>query len=161
MPTTTPRTAEITADRETPTIRIVREFNAPAAKVFLAHTDPDLFVKWIGPHGYETRLDHWDCRTGGSWRYTIDTGGAAQSFHGSFHDVRDTDFVIVQTFTWEGMPDGVSLERLVIEDLGDGRSRVVATSVCESFEDRDAILASGMDQGVNQGYEKLDALLAG
>ena len=66
----------------------------------------------------------------------------------------------MQTFTWEGMPDGVSLETLRFEDLGDGRTRLVAESLCDSFEARDAWLASGMETGVNEGYAKLDTLLA-
>jgi uncharacterized protein YndB with AHSA1/START domain len=158
---TTTRTAEITADPEIPAIRIVREFDAPAANVFRAHTDPELFAKWVGPKGYITDLQRWDCRTGGSWRFTIDTGSEKQSFHGSFHDVLEDSFTIVQTFTWDGMPEGVALERMVIEDLGDGRSRITGVSLCDSFAGRDAMLASGMDVGVNEGYEKLDALLAG
>jgi uncharacterized protein YndB with AHSA1/START domain len=66
----------------------------------------------------------------------------------------------VQTFTWEGAPDGVSLETMTFEDLGDGRTRTVGLSVVESFEIRDMILASGMDTGIVEGYEKLDELLA-
>ena len=67
---------------------------------------------------------------------------------------------IVQTFTWEGMPDGVALETVTFEDLGDGRTRLHATSLCESFEDRDAWLRSGMEIGVNDGYAALDRMLA-
>jgi uncharacterized protein YndB with AHSA1/START domain len=79
-------------------------------------------------------------------------------FHGCFHEVRPAE-LIVQTFTFEGVPDGVALERLVLEDLG-GRTRLVATSLVDSFEGRDAFLASGMDVGVREGYERLDELLA-
>jgi hypothetical protein len=66
----------------------------------------------------------------------------------------------VQTFTWEGAPDGVSLDTSVFEDLGDGHTRMRQTSVVESLEVRDAIIASGMESGVIDGYAKLDALLA-
>jgi uncharacterized protein YndB with AHSA1/START domain len=66
----------------------------------------------------------------------------------------------VQTFTWEGMPDGVSLETMTFEDLGDGRTRTIGLSLVDNLQARDAIMASGMDVGVNEGYEKLDALLA-
>jgi len=68
---------------------------------------------------------------------------------------------IVQTFTWEGMPDEVTLETLLFEDLGDGTTRLIGTSLCDSFETRDGWLASGMETGVQQGYDKLDALLPG
>jgi uncharacterized protein YndB with AHSA1/START domain len=67
---------------------------------------------------------------------------------------------IVQTFTFEGFPDGVALETVWFEDLGDGRTRVRSQSLCDTFEGRDAMLSSGMDVGVKEGYEKLDELLA-
>ena len=85
--------------------------------------------------------------------------GEEYGFHGCFHEVRPNE-LIVQTFTFEGMPDGVALEKLVLEDLGNGRTRLTATSLVDSFEGRDGFLASGMDVGVNEGYEKLDELLA-
>ena len=105
----------------------------------------------------ETRIDHWDARTGGSWRFTNAYEGEEYGFHGCFHEVGDDR--IVQTFTFEGAPEGVALETLRFEDVGDGRTRLVATSLVESFEDRDAWLASGMEVGVNDGYAKLDRLL--
>ena len=105
-----------------------------------------------------TTVDHWDARTGGSWRYVSTRDGMEFGFHGCFHEVRPDR--IVQTFTWEGDPDGVALETLDFDDLGDGRTRLRAQSLCDSFEGRDAWLRSGMEAGVNQGYAKLDALLA-
>lgn len=160
MTSTATREVTIAADPAVPLIRITREFDAPPDKVFRAHTDPDLFAQWIGPRSTTMRIDSFDCRTGGSYRYSaIDSDGNPQSFRGCFHEVRPSE-VIIQTFTWEGMPDGVALERLVLEDIGGGRTRLTATSLVDSFEARDAILASGMDTGVREGYEKLDALLA-
>jgi uncharacterized protein YndB with AHSA1/START domain len=149
---------EITADPKVPLVRIVREFDAPPEKVFRAHTDPDLFAQWNGPDGVEMRYDYFDCRTGGSYRYFIISDGNEFGFHGSFHDVHPSA-VIVQTFTFEGVPDGVALERLEFEDLGDGRTRLTATSLVDSFEGRDAFLASGFEKGVNEGYARLDELL--
>jgi uncharacterized protein YndB with AHSA1/START domain len=150
---------EITVDPDVPLVRITREFDAPPAKVFKAHVDPDLFIQWNGPRSVESRIDHWDCRTGGSWRYVGSMEGQEFGFHGSFHEVRPNE-LIVQTFTFEGMPDGVALEKMRFEDLGDGRTRIVATSLVDSFEDRDAFVASGMESGVREGYERLDELLA-
>ena len=156
--TTSTRETQIAADPDVPLIRITREFDAPPAKVFRAHTDPDLVVQWLGPRGMEMRVDHYDCRTGGSYRYVHSDANGEYAFHGSFHEVRP-DERIVQTFTFEGMPDGVALEKLVLTDLGDGRTRLTATSLCDSFADRDAMLASGMEVGVVQGYERLDEVL--
>jgi uncharacterized protein YndB with AHSA1/START domain len=160
MTTTASHEVTITADARVPLVRISREFDAPPAKVFRAHTDAELFVQWVGPRAATMRVESWDCRTGGSYRYTaIDSDGNPQAFRGTFHEVRPSE-VIIQTFTWEGMPDGVALERLDLEDLGDGRTRVTATSLVDSFEARDGMMASGMDVGIREGYEKLDELLA-
>lgn len=151
-------TATIEADPNLPIIHITRDFRATPEQLFRAHTDPELYVKWVGPADIGTEIDYWDARTGGSWRFTNVRGEERYAFHGSFHEVR-TDR-IVQTFTWEDMPDGVSLETLVFEDLGDGWTRLRAQSLVESFEARDGWLNSGMEVGVNDGYAKIDALLA-
>ena len=71
-----------------------------------------------------TKIDYWDARNGGSWRFLGRRDGEEYAFRGCFHTVEPGK--IVQTFTWEGMPDGVSLETLRFEDLGDGRTRLVA-----------------------------------
>jgi uncharacterized protein YndB with AHSA1/START domain len=149
----------IEADPSVPLIRITRAFDASPDKVFRAHTDPELVVRWLGPRDRQMRIDHWDCRTGGSYRYLHEVDGRENGFRGCFHDVRPSE-LIVQTFTWEGFPDGVSLERLTLRDLGSGRSLLEATSLVDSFEARDGILSSGMEQGVTEGYEQLDELLA-
>jgi uncharacterized protein YndB with AHSA1/START domain len=157
--TTTRHQTQIVADPDVPLVRITREFDAPPAKVFRAHTDPELVRLWNGPRGLDMRVDSWDCRTGGSYRYVHSRDGEEYAFRGCFHEVRP-DELIVQTFTWEGMPDGVALEKLVLEDIGNGRTRLTATSLVDSFEGRDGFLASGMEVGVNEGYAKLDELLA-
>ena len=160
MNTTSTHETEISADPDLPVIRITREFDATPEKVFRAHTDPELVVQWLGPRGLEMEIDHYDCRTGGSYRYLHKRDGEGYGFHGCFHEVRPSE-LIVQTFTFEGMPDSVALEKLVLTDLGGGRTRLVATSLGDSFEDRDAMIASGMEVGIREGYERLDELLAG
>lgn len=160
--TTTTHThdTQIIIEDEIPAVRIIREFDAPPAKVFRAHVDPDLFVQWVGPDSIEaTEVDTWDARTGGSWRYVARRGSDEHWFRGCFHELRP-DELIVQTFTYEGFPDGVSLERLELTDLGDGRTRLVATSLVDSFQARDAFVASGMETGINEGYRRLDDLFA-
>jgi uncharacterized protein YndB with AHSA1/START domain len=159
MSTTSTRETQIVADPDVPLVRITREFDAPRPKVFRAHTDPELVVQWQGPNDMEARIDHYDCRTGGSYRYVHVQDGVEHGFHGCFHEVRPAE-LIVQTFTYEGFPDGVALERLVLEELPGGRTRLTATSLVDSFEGRDACLASGMETGVQEGYRRLDALLA-
>ena len=159
MNDTTTTEATIEADPVIPAIHIRRDFNATPAQLVRAHTDPELFVRWVGPDGTDgMRIDYWDGRTGGGWRYTGSHGDEEYAFRGTFHTVRDDR--IVQTFTWEGMPDDVTLETMTFEDLGDGRTRLHAKSLCDSFEARDGWLSSGMEVGVHDGYAKLDALLA-
>ena len=159
MTSTTHHETSIVSDPDVPLVRIVREFDAPVEKVFRAHVDPDLVVQWLGPRGLEMTIDHYDCRTGGSYRYVHSRGDDEFGFHGSFPEVRPNE-LIVQTFTFEGMPDGVALEKMVLEDLGNGRTRLTVTSLVDSFADRDAFVASGMETGVVQGYERLDEILA-
>jgi uncharacterized protein YndB with AHSA1/START domain len=150
--------ATIEADPKLPIIRTTRDFAATPEQLFRAHTDPALFAQWVGPHSTTTRIEHWDARTGGSWRFVSVLDGAEFGFRGCFHEVRPDR--IVQTFTFEGEPDGVALETLRFTDLGDGRTRLHAQSLVESFEGRDAWLSSGMETGVNEGYAKLDGMLA-
>ncbi|MCX8564398.1 SRPBCC family protein [Mycolicibacterium mucogenicum] len=149
--------AVIEADKDVPLIRITRDFHATPAQLLKAHTDPELFARWVGPDGMDTRIVDWDARDGGSWRYVAVRDGQEFGFRGCFHTVAEDK--IVQTFTFEGMPDAVSLETLWFEDLGDGRTRLHGQSLVDSFEGRDAWLASGMETGVDQGYAKLDALV--
>ena len=156
---TTVNQTEIVAEPSIPAIRITREFDAPPDKVFRTHTDPALLVQWLGPRRLTTEVDYYDCRPGGSWRYVMESDGNRYGFHGCFHQVRPSE-LIIQTFEFEGVPDGVALERLELTDLGGGRPRLVATSLVDSFEARAAILASGMESGVVEGYEQLDELLA-
>jgi uncharacterized protein YndB with AHSA1/START domain len=157
--TTSTNDPTIEVDERVPLVRITRVFDAPPALLFRAHVDPELFVQWNGPCNLTTTIDHYDCRTGGSYRYVMHRDDFEAGFHGSYHEVRENE-LIVQTFTYEGVPDGVALERLVLEDLGDGRTRLVATSLVDSFEARDAFVASGMEHGVREGYQKLDELLS-
>ena len=151
--------AQIDIDSKVPLVRITREFDATPDKVFRAHTDPDLFIQWCGPRNTKMRIDHFDCRTGGGYRYAHSVDGFDARFFGSFHEVRPSE-LIVQTFTFEGFPDGVALEKLFLEDIGNGRTRLVATSLVDTFEGRDAFVASGMEVGVQEGYQRLDELLA-
>ena len=150
--------AVIEADPMVPIIRIKRDFTATPTQLFRAHTDPKLFARWVGPDAMTTTVDRWDATTGGSWRYVATRDGIEFAFHGSFHEVRPDR--IVQTFTWEGDPDGVALQTFTFEDLGDGRTRLHTQSLCDSFEGRDGVLRSGMKAGLDQGYAKLDTQLA-
>lgn len=156
MTTTTEATIE--ADPKVPAIRITRDFRATPAQLVRAHTDPDIFARWIGPDSLTTNeILEWDARDGGCWRYVARLGDDEFRFRGCFHTVAADR--LVQTFTFEGMPESVALETITFEDLGDGVTRLHAFSLCGSFEDRDGWLASGMEAGVADGYAKLQGLV--
>jgi uncharacterized protein YndB with AHSA1/START domain len=152
----------MTATVTTPTdreIHIEREFNAPRDKVFAAFTDPELIPEWWGPRSTTTIVDRMELKPGGSWRFVArDSDGSETAFRGEYREITAPER-IVQTFEWEGMPGHVSVETAVFEDLGD-RTRVVTTSVFDTPEDRDGMLASGMEGGMNETYDRLDEVLA-
>jgi len=150
----------ITAPEGVPFIDIEREFDAPVAAVFRAHAEPDLIKQWLGPNGYEMDIDHFDFTSGGGYRYIHrNPAGEEYAFNGVFHVVRENDFAI-QTFEFEGFPDVVSIESLTFEDLGGGRTRLRAHAVYPSLEARDGMIASNMEVGVTEGYERLDKVAA-
>ena len=141
-----------------PWIDFTREFDAPVAAVFDAHRDPELVKQWLGPRGYVMEVDRWDFRSGGGYRYVHKTDHGEFGFHGTFHTVRDNDLAI-QTFEFEGAPDEVAIEFMRFVDLGNGRCRLEGRSIGRTVEGRDAMVASGMETGMREGYERLDELV--
>jgi uncharacterized protein YndB with AHSA1/START domain len=158
---TTPETP--TATITTPTdreIKIVRVFDAPRDRVFAIYTDPALIPQWWGPRGTTARVDQMDVRAGGSWRFVLSgDDGTETAFRGTYREVSPPER-IVQTFEWEGMPGHVSVETATFEDLGD-RTQVTTTSIFHTTHERDGMLGSGMERGLNETYARLDELLAG
>lgn len=152
-------TTRIDAPAGVPFIDMDREFDAPRELVYRAYVDPELLTQWLGPRKYHMTVESWDVRDGGTWRYVhSDDAGNAYGFHGVFHGPQTPDGML-QTFEFEGAPGHVSLDKLVFEDHGD-RTIVRVHSVFQSIEARDAMIASGMADGVNDGYDRLDDLLA-
>jgi uncharacterized protein YndB with AHSA1/START domain len=148
----------IDAPAGVPFIEMTREFDAPRDLVFRAYTDPDLLVQWLGPRAYTMTIDTYEPRDGGKWRYVhSDADGNAWAFHGVFHGAQTPDGML-QTFEFEGAPGHVSLEQLTLEER-DGKTIARTHSVYQTVEARDAMVESGMERGVNEGYERLDELL--
>ena len=144
-----------------PWIDFTREFDAPVASVFEAHRDPAMVVRWLGPHGYEMEAERWDFDSGGGYRYVHRSpDGGEYWFRGVFHTIRENEFAL-QTFEFEGMPDEVALEFLWFEDLCDGRTRLRGRSIGRTVEGRDAMVESGMESGMSQGYDRLEAVVTG
>lgn len=135
-----------------------REFNAPAARVQRAHTEPELFARWMGPRGTTVRLDRFDAVTGGAFRYVVEgSDGGAWAFRGSYHEV--VPGRIVHTWEFEDEP-GATLETLTFLDLDDGKSALEVVSTYTSEAACDAMIASGMDGGMDTNFERLDEVLA-
>ena len=140
---------------------ITREFDAPRELVYKAHIDPDLYIQWLGPRGYEMVLETFEPYSGGRYRYIHkDKDGSEYGFHGVFHEMSEE--LMIQTFEFEGLPERghVVLDTMRLDELPGGRSRVTIQSVYQSVSDRDGMVQSGMERGVNEGYERLDELLA-
>ena len=154
---TTTKQAQLTtpAERE---IRVERVFDAPRDRVWKAYTDPELIPEWWGPYGHTTRVEQMDVRTGGRWRFVSRTeDGSEHGFQGGYREVTAPER-IVQTFEWDGMPGYVSVETATFEDLGD-QTRVTTVSTFFFTEDRDGMLGSGMEGGLQETYQRLDELL--
>ena len=140
---------------------ITREFDAPRELVYKAHIDPDLYVQWLGPRGYEMILETFEPHSGGRYRYIHkDKDGSEYGFHGVFHEMSEE--LMIQTFEFEGLPERghVILDTMRLEELPGNRTRATIQSVYQSVADRDGMVESGMERGVNEGYERLDELLA-
>lgn len=152
---------EIIAEPGCQELFIRREFDAPRELVFRAHSDPEIYVKWVGPHGMKMTIVKWECRDGGSYHFTHERDGQTYAFFGVNHEVCAPERIIV-TFEFDGLPERghVILGTTEFEDLPEGRCRLVHQSVFRSVSDRDGMIASGMERGVSDGYEKLDQLLA-
>ncbi len=152
-------TTKTTAPDGVPFIDIDREFDAPRDVLYRAWTEPELVKQWLGPDRYEMLIDEYDVRDGGRYRYVHrDPDGNEFGFHGVFHGTPSPEG-FVQTFEFEGAPGHVSLDKLVLEDLGNGRTAARLHSVYQSVEARDAMVSSGMESGLNQGFARLDTLL--
>jgi uncharacterized protein YndB with AHSA1/START domain len=143
-------------DREIVTDRI---FDAPRERVFQAFVDPELIPQWWGRHQDTTTIDKLDVREGGEWRFVADGPDGTTAFRGTFRAI-DPPSKIEQTFEWEGMPGHLVVETATFEDLGDGRTKVSTRSRFDTTEERDGMLASGMEIGMGESYERLDELLA-
>ena len=143
------------SDRE---IRVERIFNAPRDKVWRAHTDAEWLAQWWG-RGNKLVIERLEVERGGHWRFVEHSDHGVHGFEGRFREVTPKER-LVQTFEWDGMPGYTILETLTFDDLGDQRTRIVATMVFYSTEERDGMLNSGMEGGMNESYAALDRLLA-
>ena len=151
------RTATLTtpSDRE---IRIERVFDAPRDLVWQAFTDPKLVAQWWG-RGNKLVVERLEVERGGHWRFVEHAPDGVHGFEGRFREVTPPERLSM-TFEWDGFPGYVIIENVDLEAMGKDRTRVVNVSQFYSTEERDGMLASGMEEGLNQSYAALDRLLA-
>jgi uncharacterized protein YndB with AHSA1/START domain len=141
-------------------IVMTRVFDAPRKLVFQVYTDPQQIPNWWGRRSHTTRVDKMDVRVGGLWRYIeSDEAGSEACFNGEYREIVPPE-KIVSTFEFEGMPGHIGLVTTVFEELPDGRTRLTETSLFPSSEDRDGIIASGMEEGANETWDRLAEVLA-
>jgi len=149
---------QITAEAGVPLIIVTRAFDAPRDLVFRAHTDPGLLVRWLGPRELTLTVERHDPRDGGRWRYVhTDAQGNRYAYHGVFHGDPSPD-AIVQTFEYEGAPGQVKLDTTTLEQRGD-KTVVRTVSAFASVDQRDAMIASGMERGTHDSGDRLAELL--
>lgn len=148
----------INAPAGTPFVEISREFDATPAQLFRVMTDPNLVDQWLGPRGMEMKVERYDVRSGGGYRYIHSDESGEYAFRGVFHTV-EQDKLIIQTFEWEGAPGEVCLEKATYEPTETG-VRLHQRSTFPSVETRDAFVESGMESGINDSMDRLAELLA-
>lgn len=153
---------QIIAEKGKQELFITREFDAPRELVFRAFNEPELLIQWLGPHSTKMEIETFDNRTGGSYRFIhSDCNGSGEfGFNGVMHEVREPERII-RTFEFEGLPERghVVLDFLTLHVLPGNRTKLSIQSVFKSVEDRDGMVQSGMERGVNEGFDKLDDLL--
>jgi uncharacterized protein YndB with AHSA1/START domain len=143
------------AERE---IRVERIFNAPRERVWRAMNDPALIAQWWG-RGNTVVVEAHEPVRGGRWRYVEHSDHGVHGFEGRYREVTPPERV-VRTFEWDGMPGHVIVETATLEDLGDGRTKLVSISLFHTDMERDGMLGSGMEGGMNDAYAALDRVLA-
>ena len=146
-------TVELQGDRE---ILITREFDAPAALVFRAWTDPELVPRWWTAKRGTMDVCEIDLRVGGAWRYVMTDleGGFEVGFHGEYREIVPGER-LVHTEVYEGMPDAAALDTITFAER-DGRTLVTMVVEHELREHRDAHIASGMEDGLQDALDLLE-----
>ena len=153
--TKTPASLTTPSDR---TIRVERVFNASRDRVWKAFTDPALLAQWWG-RGNQLDIDRYEFERGGHWRFVEHSDHGKHGFEGRFREIIPIERLSM-TFEWDGMPGYPSVTTAELVDLGDGRTKLISTMQFYTPQERDGMLKSGMEGGMNESYAALDRLLA-
>jgi uncharacterized protein YndB with AHSA1/START domain len=161
---TTPATANPASARATVStpphreIHIERVFKAHRDRVWRAMTEPELLAQWWG-RGNMVRIETYEFRKGGHWRFVEKADGQEHGFEGRFRDIQPPS-KLSMTFEWDGLPGYPLINTMELVDLGDNRTKLIATSHFFHKDERDGMMAAGMEGGMNESYAALDRLLA-
>jgi uncharacterized protein YndB with AHSA1/START domain len=142
-------------------ILIERTFDAPKHLVYRAFTTPDLVRRWWHANRGEVTTVEIDLRVGGKWRYVmVAQGGFEVGFHGEYREIVANER-IVSTVVYEGVPEGVSeadATTLNTTTLSEAAGRTTLTILIEatSKQSRDAIIESGMEDGLQDALDLLE-----
>ena len=148
-------TLSLPSDRE---ILMTRKFDAPREIVWDTITDPELVPKWYGFARDATEVKKMDVRPGGQWQYiTRTSGGEVVDFHGTYREVVAPE-KLVYSFLFGDMPEGDGFVEITLVEQ-DGVTELRDRGVFNSKEERDAIIATGMESGARETYERLSQLI--
>jgi uncharacterized protein YndB with AHSA1/START domain len=139
-------------------ILIEREFDAPAALVWRALTEPDLVKRWWAGKRGEVTSAEIDLRVGGAWRYVMSAHGGEfeVAFHGEYREIVEAER-IVSTEVFEGFPDAASVNTMTLVEEG-GRTTLRTLVRHSSQEHRDGHVNSGMEGGLQESFDALEAV---
>jgi uncharacterized protein YndB with AHSA1/START domain len=121
-------------------------------------SDPKLIAQWWG-RGNKMVIEKFEFQKGGHWRFVEHSDQGQHGFEGRYREITPKER-IVQTFEWDGMPAYVIIETMNLTDLGDGRTKLVTVSLFHTTDERDGMLQSGMEGGMNESFAALDKVLA-
>ena len=137
-----------------------RVFEAPRELVFKTVSDPKLIPQWWGPAQFETKIDKMDFKVGGEWRFVqVGKDGQEFAFHGVYKEIIVNE-KISDTFNFEPIGPGHELlETMVLQDLGNGQTKMTSTAKYNSLQDLEGMVNSGMESGATEGWERLAQLV--
>jgi uncharacterized protein YndB with AHSA1/START domain len=142
-------------------VLVTRAFDAPADLVFTAMTTPELVQRWWGFETSEWLVCEIDLRVGGSWRYVIRERDMEVGFHGEYREIAGPHR-LTWTEIYEGIPDpgpdGAALNVMTLDEAG-GVTTMTVVIQMPSQESRDAMLATGMESGMQVSYDRLEDLV--
>ena len=141
-------------------ILITREFDAPRHLVYKAWTTPELVKRWWSGHRGEVKSAEIDLRVGGRWRYVmVANGGFEVAFHGEYREiVPDERIVTTEVYELPDAPEGDGALNTVTFSEAGGRTTLTLLVRTASREERDAIMDSGMEVGLQEQMELLEQL---